>query len=213
MPLNSMPISVRPEPVQTVYLNMNKVNKLAKSKQGLEAGRRFEENLRLIDFWHPQDAKFIKDEALQSLQGYINAVFTNLNPYEKSALVEQIRYTYTAKMNSMINALDGVEFFNVGKAGDEVLKCAMERDRHIDTIEGILNEVRIKGQKNLNQEQLKAVELEYKQALAYDRRRLDYVAAGAEARKKNLEIAESKGPEVLAAYHYLYDQPKSSAKK
>ena len=40
-----------------------------------------------------------------------------------------------------------------------------------------------------------------------------YVIAIDEANKKNLEIAESKGPEVLAAYHYLYDPPKSSAKK
>ena len=208
MPMNVMSIKVRPEMPQQVYLNINKINKHVNSKHGLEAAKRYEENMGHIDYWHPQYAPLIRDEAINSLNKYISAVFKNkLTPIEQSAVSQQIVYNVNTKIKSKIDALDGISFYNVGKAGDEVLKCAMERDRHLNNVEAVLNEARRNGQKVLNREQTKYAEGEYKQAAAYENRRVEYVGARLEAMKKNEQIASEKGSKVLEAYHYLYDAP------
>ena len=155
-----MNIVIRPEMPQTIYINANKIAKQVKSKQGVEAARRYEENLRHIDYWHPQYAKTIQTESYSALLKFISAVFKEkLNNYEQSALAEQIRFDVHTKIDNMINTLNGIDLYDVGKAGDEVLKCAMERDRHLEIIEGILNEAKRCGQKTLNSEQTKTAEM------------------------------------------------------
>lgn len=205
-----MKVSVRPEVPQTVYINANKVAKHVKSKQGIEAAKRYEENLRHIDYWHPQYAKEIQTESYNALLKFVSAVFTSkLNPYEQTALAEQIRFDIHTKIKGMLDTLDGIDLYNVGKAGDEVLKCAMERDKHLETVEGILNEAKRSGQKSLNSEQKKAAEIEMKKAVAFDERRIEYANARVEAIHRNEAIVAKKGPDAVKAFAYLYGMPAS----
>ncbi len=206
MPINITNVNVTPIAPQPIRLDMKKIIKHAQSRQGVEGARRFEEKLKCIDYWHPQYAKEIRDDADKSLYGYINAVFgEKLSVYERDALFAQIRTPVIEKINSMIQAMDGVELFNVGVAGDEVIKCAIERDNHLTVIDGILNEAKRNGQTKLTPEQARSVKIEFKKAYAYDEKRRENAQTRIEANNKNREIATSLGPDVYKAYCYLYE--------
>lgn len=205
-------LGVKVEQPETIYLNMNKIMKQVKSKHGIEGARRYEENVRLADFWHPKDVAAVKKAADNTLINYINKMFDGLSEYEKVTIVQQIQYNVLQKLNQAIKKLDNKKFYNVGKAGDEVLKCAMERDRHLDIVEGVLNEVKARGQKTLNSEQKRVVEQEMKAAQAFEEKRKEYAIAREDANEKNYEIAEGFGPDVYKAYVYLHGE-KPKAKK
>lgn len=209
-----MNIMIKPAVPQTVYIKANKIAKSVKSKQGIEAAKRYEENMRHIDYWHPQDAKVIQTESYNALLKFVSVMFANkLNDIEQTAVAEQIRYEIHTKINNMLKTLDGIDLYNVGIAGDEVLKCAMERDKHLDIVEGILNEAKRRGQKTLNAEQTKTAEIEMKKAIAFDERRKDYVAARLEAIERNKEIVAKKGDAAVKAFDYLYGMPVSIKKQ
>ncbi len=206
-------VSVRPETASTVYLNMNKIMKHVKSKPGLEAAKRYEDNLRLIDYWHPKDAMAVKEAANESLEKVVNNLFSKLSAYERTAIVAQIKFEIASKIRNAMKILNETGLYNVGQAGDGVLQCAMERDKQLDIVKAIYREARDKGQTKLNTEQQKAVELAKKQAEAYDKRRCDFVEAKRDAIAENERVVREKGPEVLKAYKYLFEMPESFVRK
>lgn len=193
------------EPV--INLNQKKIEKYLASKQGKEAMKRYENNLRLIDFWHRENDALVIDEASDHLERMVCKVFDKASDIEKWGIVRAIKMKITKKMDDAIAVLNDTKLYNVGLAGDEVLRCAMERDKHLEKVEAILNEARAKGQTKLEWKQEKKARREMKLAEEYDAKRMEYAAARLEAKRVNESRAAEKGPEVLAAYKYLYDMP------
>jgi len=192
----------------TVTLNKNKIEKYLASKHGKEAMKRYEDNLRLIDFWHRENDDLVIYEASDSLERMVNNLFNKIPDIEKWGIVRAIKEKITKKMDDAMAVLNDTKLYNVGLAGDEVLRCAMERDKHLERIEAILDEVKAKGQTKLDYKQEKKIRREMFRAEECDERRREYAKALVEARKVNESRAAEKGPEVLAAYKYLYDMPK-----
>ncbi len=197
-------------PVITV--NKNKIEKHLLSKHGKEAMKRYEDNLRLIDFWHRENDDIVIYEASDSLERMVNTLFSKVSDIEKYGIIKAIKEKITRKMDNAMAVLNNMAFYNVGLAGDEVLRCAMERDKHLERVEAILDEAKSKGQTKLDYKQEKKIRREMFKAEEYDLKRIEYANALTQARKVNEERAAEKGPEVLAAYKYLYDMPGESTK-
>ena len=192
---------------QTITLNKNKIDKYLASKHGRESMKRYEDNLRLIDFWHRENDDIVIREAGESLEKMVNNLFNKLPDIEKWGIVREIKSRITKKMDDAMAVLNNMTFYNVGLAGDEVLRCAMERDKHLERVEAILDEVKALGQTKIDYKHEKKIRREMFKAEEYDQRRMEYAKALIEARKINESRAAEKGPEVLAAYKYLYEMP------
>jgi len=205
MPANNM--SVLFNNGNTININMNKVLKHVKSKQGIEAARRFENNSLLANYWDPKDEELKTRLAEDSLRRYIDRVFEKLDVYSRAAINAQIRVSVNAKIQDAKDKISHLGLKNLGEIANKIIESAMERDKHLDMVKIIHEEARRQGLTKLNSEQKAAVEMEYKQANAYNRKRMDYAEKRLNAVKENERILEESGPEAKAAFIYLYGEP------
>ena len=205
MPANNMSILFNNG--STVNINMNKVLKHVKSKQGIEAAKRFENNSLQANYWDPKDEELKTRLAEDSLRRYIDKVFEKLDVYSRAAINAQIRVSVSAKIQDAKDKISHLGLKNLGDLANKIMENAMERDKHLEIANNIYEEARKQGHDKLNSEQKAAVEMEYKQANAYNKKRMDYAEKRLKAVKENKKILEQSGPEAMAAFIYLHGVP------
>lgn len=134
-------------PERTISTSKTKIDKILNSKQGKDAVRHFNDNIRLMDYWHSEtdaEKKVMADivtYADASLLKILERSFANkLLPSEKNDVKYTILENYFIKTKNCLNDLKGIQLRNVGQAADGILKSAEEREEHYQKIGKLLVE-------------------------------------------------------------------------